>query len=79
MRNGKIDIGRIIKKRRKLLGLLQPQLAQIAGISARTLQMIENGKGNPALETLLRIADPLGMTIELRLKNQDLTTEKSFK
>ncbi|HLO80928.1 MAG TPA: helix-turn-helix transcriptional regulator [Chitinophagaceae bacterium] len=67
MRNQQ-GIGETIKKRRELLGLLQPQLAAISGVSRRTIQLVENGKANPSLETLLKIADPLGLTIELAVK-----------
>jgi y4mF family transcriptional regulator len=67
MRN-QLEIGEAIKKRRELLGLLQPQLATISGISRRTIQLVENGKANPSLDTLLKIADPLGLTIELAVK-----------
>jgi Predicted transcriptional regulators len=62
------EIGESLKKRRELLGLLQPRLAAIAGISTRTIQLIESGKANPSLDTLLKIADPLGLTVKLILK-----------
>lgn len=68
MRNQLIEIGEIIRTRRELLGLLQPQLAKISGISRRTIQLVELGKANPSLETLLKIADPLGLSIKLQLK-----------
>ena len=68
MRNTKSEIGEIIRKRRELLGLLQPQLAEISGVSRRTIQLIEMGKANPSLEVLLKIADPLGLSIKLSLK-----------
>lgn len=63
-----IEIGESIRQRRELLGLLQPRLAAIAGISRRTIQLIEAGKANPSLDTLLKIADPLGLTVKLVLK-----------
>ena len=68
MRNESTNIGEIIRKRRELLGLLQPQLASISGVSTRTIQLVEMGKGNPSLETLIKIADPLGLSISLSLK-----------
>ena len=68
MRNESITIGETIRKRRELLGLLQPQLASISGISTRTIQLVEMGKGNPSLETLIKIADPIGLRINLSLK-----------
>lgn len=71
MRNPKIEIGQVIRKRRELLGLLQPHLAGISGVSLRTLQMVEGGKGNPSLDNLFQIADPLGLNLQLVLK--DLT------
>lgn len=69
VRNESINIGDVIKKRRELLGLLQPQLASISGVSTRTIQLVETGKGNPSLDTLIKIADPLGLRINLSLKD----------
>lgn len=69
MRNVKVQIGESIRKRRELLGLLQPQLAVISGVSTRTIQLVEAGKGNPALGTLLQLAEPLGLTLQLTLKD----------
>ncbi len=68
MRNTISEMGEIIRKRRELLGLLQPQLAEISGVSRRTIQLIEMGKANPSLEVLLKIADALGLSIKLSLK-----------
>ena len=68
MRNEIIKIGEIIRKRRELVGLLQPQLATISGVSTRTIQLVEIGKANPSLETLIKIADPLGLSLQLILK-----------
>ena len=68
MRNELINIGETIRKRRELLALLQPQLASISGVSTRTIQLVEMGKGNPSLETLIKIADPLGLRVNLSLK-----------
>jgi y4mF family transcriptional regulator len=69
MRSIKKDIGEVIKKRRELLGLLQPQLASISGVSTRTIQLVEAGKANPGLDTLLQLATPLGLTLQLILKD----------
>ena len=61
-------IGDKIRQRRELLGLVQPQLAALSGVNTRTIQLVEQGKGNPSLETLLRLLDPLGLNLELVLK-----------
>lgn len=68
MRNEMIELGAAIQERRDLLGLLQTQLAALSGVSTRTIQLVEQGKGNPSLETLLRLAEPLGLCLKLVLK-----------
>ena len=68
MRNISENIGHVLRKRRELLGFLQPQLAAISGVSIRTIQLVEMGKGNPSLETLIKLADPLGLQIDLSIK-----------
>lgn len=72
MRNNLLEIGVIVRQRRELLKLLQPQLATISGISVRTLQLLEKGKGNPSLKTIIGLADTLGLELKLQIK--DATT-----
>lgn len=76
MHNSARKLGEIIKRRRELLGLLQPQLTTLSGISTRTIQLVEQGKGNPSLNTLIQLADSLGLSLELLLKS---SSEKSDK
>lgn len=76
MRNEAMEIGETIRKRRELLGLLQPQLASISGVSTRSIQLVEMGKANPSLDTLIKIADPLGLTLKLQLKEPGLPKQK---
>jgi y4mF family transcriptional regulator len=68
MRDSLVKLGDTIRQRRELLGLLQTQLADLSGISSRTIQLVEQGKGNPSLGTLIRLIDPLGLRLELMLK-----------
>ena len=75
MRTPLIDLGKKIKLRRELLGLFQAQLAAISGISARTIQLIEQGKGNPSMQTLGQLIDPLGLQLDLLLKQPNKTSE----
>jgi transcriptional regulator with XRE-family HTH domain len=58
-----------IKERRTLLGITQQDLADISGVALRTIKQIETGKGNPSIKTLDKIADVLGMYIDLVIKN----------
>jgi transcriptional regulator with XRE-family HTH domain len=68
MRDIMIKIGNKIRQRRELLGLVRPKLSDLSGVNTRTIQLIEQGKGNPSLETLLRLIDPLGLNLELTLR-----------
>ena len=70
-----MDLGGKLRQRRILLGLSQPQLAALSGVSTRTIQLVERGKGNPSLETMLQMADPLGLGIDFVLKDPAKTTE----
>jgi transcriptional regulator with XRE-family HTH domain len=68
LRNVATEIGKFLRQRRELLGLLQPQLSAIAGVSTRTLQLVEAGKANPSLRTIVQLADALGLDLTLTLK-----------
>ena len=71
-----IDLGEKLRQRRELLGLLQSQLAALSGVSTRTIQLVEQGKGNPSLDTLLQLADPMGLNLDLVLKEPSKTGEQ---
>lgn len=61
-------LGQHIKDRRKELGITQPHLAELAGISTNTLYKIELGKANPTLEVLNSLTEVLGMELKLEVK-----------
>lgn len=61
-------LGKNIKDRRKILKVRQEDLAEISGVALRTVVSIERGEGNPSLETLLKIAEVLGMELQLNVK-----------
>jgi y4mF family transcriptional regulator len=60
-------IGDTIQSRRKARKIAQEQLADVAGISPRTLRDIEKGIANPELETLIKICNVLGMEIKIEV------------
>jgi len=64
-----VQIGEAIKQRRQRLHIRQNDLAELAGISLRTLVAIENGVGNPSFETLTRLVDVLGLQLTLTIKS----------
>lgn len=62
------EMGQIITRRRGELSLDQKNLAELAGITVKTLYLIEKGTGNPSLNTLNKILDLLGLTIQVNIK-----------
>ncbi len=68
------ELIRIVKERREALQVTQERLAELSGVGLRTLKQFESGKGNPTLSTLQKIADVLGLEVDLKVKN--LTSTK---
>ena len=64
----KQEIGHIVLKRRQDLSLKQEDLSELTGITSKTIYLIENGTGNPSLETLEKIASVLGLAINLQIR-----------
>lgn len=64
-----------IKARREMLQVNQEMLAELSGVSLRTLKQFESGKGNPTLQTMSKLADALGLELTLQVKT--LINEKS--
>ena len=62
------EIGYAVKNRRKTLGITQPHLAELAGVSVNTLYKMERGEANPTLEVVAKLADVLGMELTLTVK-----------
>lgn len=55
--------GAKIKEIRKRKGLTQKQLGDLCGIADANIRKYENGKQNPKMETLQKIADALGVPL----------------
>ncbi len=62
------EIGNAIRFRREFLGLRQEDLAEMSGITAKTIYLIETGTGNTSIETLEKLARVLGMELILLVK-----------
>jgi transcriptional regulator with XRE-family HTH domain len=63
-----IETGKLLKFRREFLNLRQQDLAEMSGITSRTIHLIESGTGNPSVETLEKLATVLGMELLLQVK-----------
>ena len=57
-----------------MLEVTQESLAELAGVSLRTLKAFESVKGNPTLETLQKLVDVLSLEIHLKIK--ELSSDK---
>ena len=66
------EIGKIIKERRKTLGITQAHLAELAEVNVNTIIRIENGKINPSMEVLHKITEVLGLEFSLGIKKAKL-------
>ena len=64
----KKQIGIQIKTSRRELNIDQSTLAALAGVGINTLVAIERGNGNPRLDTIISVADTLGLQLILTLK-----------
>lgn len=58
----------IMKQRRETLSLTQQDLAEMSQVGLATIKDIERGNGNPALSTVKKILDVLGIEIEYRIR-----------
>ncbi|SFE97946.1 DNA-binding transcriptional regulator, XRE-family HTH domain [Chitinophaga sp. CF118] len=63
-----IEIGKLLKLRREILKLKQEDLSELSGIGLRTIIKIENGEGNPSLDTLQKLFGVVGMDVTIQMK-----------
>lgn len=59
------EIGKQIAERRKKKGLSQQDLAEMSGISPRTINSVKLGKANPSINVLSKMVKPLGFVVSL--------------
>jgi transcriptional regulator with XRE-family HTH domain len=58
------ELGVAVREYRQTMGFTQAQFGELAGISARSVSTIEQGRGNPKLSTLARIEAVLEVVIQ---------------
>lgn len=61
-------LGNRIRKTRINCGITQERLAEMVDISTNFMSLIENGR-NMSVETLVKIADALGVTVDYLLSD----------
>jgi predicted transcriptional regulator len=60
------DLARTLRARRVELMLTQEHLAEVTGLNRRVIGEIERARISPRFDTVQRIANALGLDVELR-------------
>jgi transcriptional regulator with XRE-family HTH domain len=60
-----------LRERREMLKVTQEMLSDLTGLGLRTIKELESGKGNPTLKTVQRIAEVLGLELDIKLKSPE--------
>ncbi|MCE7482792.1 MULTISPECIES: helix-turn-helix domain-containing protein [Microbacterium] len=63
-------IGRALRRERESAGISISELARRAGISKATVSQLENGTGNPSVETLWALGDALSIPFAVLVDQQ---------
>ena len=64
-----LEIGKIIQERRDFLNLTQKDIAEISGITFKSISEIELGIRNPSVNTLNKILEVLGLELSVQIKS----------
>ena len=64
-------IGKIIQERRVYLNLTQKDVAEMAGITFKSISEIELGIRNPSINTLNKVLDVLGLELSVQIKTMN--------
>jgi transcriptional regulator with XRE-family HTH domain len=62
------ELGKLIKNRRKVLGVTIRELASLTDISKTTISQIERGIRNPTFEILQNIFEYLNLEMKVEIK-----------
>ena len=65
------QIGKIIQERRGYFNLTQKDVAEMAGITFKSISEIELGIRNPSLNTLKSILEVLGSELKVQIKSMN--------
>lgn len=65
-----IELGMIIRARRKALKITQPRLAELAQVNINSVLRLEKGMANPTLDVLQKITNILGLELKLEVRKK---------
>ncbi len=64
--NNAQNLATAIQARRRLLKITQEGLAEVSGVSLRSLKQIESGRGNPTWNQMNKVLASLGWELSLK-------------
>ena len=73
-----IKLGQRVREERLKLNLTQAKLAEDIDVSDGYMGQIERGERNLALDTLVRLANRLGVSVDYLLKDSVVSTDDSM-
>lgn len=62
------EIAKQMITRRDILGITQEQLADLSQVGMKTIYKLEQGIGNPSINTVEKVLDVLGLELTIKLK-----------
>ena len=66
-----MELGEVLRDRRKAAGRTIASVAVDAGLSVPYIANLENGRGNPTLSALDRLATALGARLDVRIADEE--------
>lgn len=60
------ELGQVVQKARKEARLTQVQLAELVGVSDKTMRDIERGTGTPSFANIVATIQTLGLELEVK-------------
>ena len=64
-------VGKMYALARKERGFTQQEVASVSGVKRPNIARLEGGKHSPTVDMLARVADSMGMRLELHLVDKD--------
>ena len=65
------QIGSIIRRARKRMGISQTQLGDMSGLRQETISLLENGNPASKLETVLSVLNALDLEFQIALRSKN--------
>ena len=68
---GRVELGPVVRQRRRELGLRQDELADLAGVSTRFVHTLEAGKPSIQMDRVVAVLEVLGLELAVQPRRHD--------